>query len=88
MQYRVGFLKLYLKCLIGEVSKDLTDSKKNKFQSLILTFQDKRLGRTDLVSHKIHTGNVKPVKLPPRRVPISHKEVVEKEIVDYLKLTL
>ena len=38
------------------------------------------IGRTGLVKHSIDTGNNKPVKLPPRRVPMHLQEAVDEEI--------
>ena len=36
------------------------------------------LGCTDLVMHEIHTGNAKPVRQPPRKLPLAKKEEAEK----------
>lgn len=33
---------------------------------------DSNLGLTDLVKHSINTGNTKPIKQPPRRVPLAY----------------
>ena len=41
---------------------------------------DGKLGRTDLVKHTIDTGNAKPIKIPPRRVPQKQKQTIEEEI--------
>ncbi|CAC5391537.1 unnamed protein product [Mytilus coruscus] len=57
----------------------IKNEEKIKFQNLILSFQDIFVG-PDLVSHSIDTEKAKPVKIPPRRIPISQKQVVEKEI--------
>ena len=38
------------------------------------------LGRTDMVEHKIHTGDAQPIKQQPRRVPLHQEEVVKTEI--------
>ena len=38
------------------------------------------LGRTDMVEHKIHTGEAQPIKQQPRRVPLHQEEVVKTEI--------
>lgn len=39
------------------------------------------LGRTKLTLHQIDTGDAKPVKLPPRRVPLH----LQKEVADHVK---
>lgn len=38
------------------------------------------LGRTNLVKHKIDTGDHAPVKQPPRRVPMHKKHIVQEEL--------
>jgi hypothetical protein len=38
------------------------------------------LGLTNLVQHKIDTKDEKPVKIPPRRVPLAQRKEVETEI--------
>lgn len=42
---------------------------------------DTDLGRTKLTLHQIDTGDAKPVKLPPRRVPLH----LQKEVADHIK---
>lgn len=84
----------HLKVMIEKASLALKNEEKLKFQNLILTFQDiflgpdLKLGRTDLVRHSIDTENAKPVKIPPRRIPISQKQVSEKEIDRLLEADL
>lgn len=41
---------------------------------------DGKLGRTNKVEHTIDTGENKPIKLPPRRLPLAQREIAEKEI--------
>ncbi|CAC5357961.1 unnamed protein product [Mytilus coruscus] len=38
------------------------------------------LGRATAIKHKIDTGNAKPVKQPPRRLPITKRDEVDQEI--------
>ena len=38
------------------------------------------LGRTNLVEHKIPTGNATPIKQPLRRMSPAHREIVDKEV--------
>jgi transposase InsO family protein/predicted aspartyl protease len=38
------------------------------------------LGRTDIVQHRINTGNSAPIRQQPRRVPMAKKEEAEQEI--------
>lgn len=76
----------HLKCLLDGCPTDLTSENKQKLKDLIVEFQDifsspeGPLGRTQLVEHEINTGNQKPVKIPPRRLPWSQKEIIDNEI--------
>ena len=38
------------------------------------------LGRTDLITHKINTGDARPVKQAPRRIPLAKRDAAEKEL--------
>ena len=42
------------------------------------------LGQTDLVEHKIETENHKPIKIPPRRIPIYKRDQVNEELDNML----
>lgn len=59
---------------------------KLKIKHLLIEYQDifmgpdGKLGHIDLLQHVIDTGNAKPVKQPPRRVPIAQREIIEKEL--------
>lgn len=48
----------------------------------IFSRDESELGCTTLATHKIDTGDVKPIKLPPRRVPLAlqgkDKEALDK----------
>ena len=39
-------------------------------------------GRTDLVKHRIDTGDATPIRQPPRRLPLSKKEEAQKAVED------
>lgn len=41
---------------------------------------DNDLGRTDLVSHDIDTGDIRPIRQPPRRIPTALQEEFDKEM--------
>lgn len=45
----------------------------------------KKLGRTDMVEHEVDTGDTKPICLPPRRIPISQRQTIEKEFKKMLE---
>jgi len=38
------------------------------------------LGRTNVVKHRIDTGDERPVKQPPRRLPLAKREEAEQEV--------
>ena len=67
-------------------SSDLTDQQRQSFLALLLKHQTVfaqskyDLGRTDLVQHKIDTGDHKPIKQVPRRLPLNKREIAEKEV--------
>ena len=41
---------------------------------------DGNLGQTDLVEHEIETGDHRPIKIPPRRLPIFKRDQVDQEL--------
>ena len=81
----------HLKCLLENVSSKLTEDQKGAIKRVIVRFQDillgpdGKLGRTDIGRHTIDTGEAKPIKIPPRRVPIKQKEIINKEIDKMLR---
>ncbi|CAC5412543.1 unnamed protein product [Mytilus coruscus] len=79
-------LPKHLQPLIDKTSPKLTEAQRNEIKGLVLEYRDiftgpdGKLGRTDLLQHIIDTGNAKPIKIPPRRVPMFQKEIIENEI--------
>ncbi|UYV74279.1 K02A2.6-like [Cordylochernes scorpioides] len=73
---RVGQTKLEIDL------KDLTEDEARMARAFIKKNQDAfstgngKLGRTDLVQHRIYTGNARPVRQPPRRVPMAKRDEV------------
>ena len=65
----------------------LTESQGDQLKSLFLEYADvfakspDDLGGTDIAQHEIDTGSAKPIKLPPRRVPLAFRgeETIEVE---------
>lgn len=84
-------LPQHLECLLEGVSPKITPEQKNKIKTLLIKFQDVflgpdgRLGQTHVVKHTIDTGDALPIKIPPRRVPLKHKEIIDQEIDKMLK---
>ncbi|CAC5378792.1 unnamed protein product [Mytilus coruscus] len=76
----------HLTGLIDRVSSKMTESQKQNLKKLVIKYQDivlgpdGKLGKTDIVRHPIDTGNTKPVKIPPRRVPIKQRKVIDQEL--------
>ena len=56
----------------------------HEFSNIISTWNDD-LGRTDLVQHKIDTGEATPVRLPARRLPFHQSHDVHELLDDMLK---
>ncbi|XP_021370891.1 uncharacterized protein LOC110461655 [Mizuhopecten yessoensis] len=81
----------HLKLLVKGASSKLTEGQSQELTSLVAEFQDifvgpeGKLGKTDIASRKIDTGEAKPIKVPPRRVPLARKEVIERELESMLK---
>lgn len=81
----------HLQALVENVSDNLTFSQRSDIGKVISEYADVfvgpdgKLGRTDLVEHSIRTETDRPVKVPPRRLPISQREVAAAEIDKMLK---
>ena len=82
-------LPSYLESLYENSIKDLTsEDEKTKVYNLLCENTDifsqgpNDLGRTKLVKHKINTGNAKPIKQPPRRLPYSKRTAANQAITD------
>ncbi|CAG2248426.1 unnamed protein product [Mytilus edulis] len=75
-----------LKNLYDESSKELSNEQQVKLRDLLIkhnnvfskTSQD--IGNTSIVEHTIDTGDAKPIKLRPYRIPLSKKLDAEEEI--------
>ena len=84
MQYRE--LPAHLQPLVENASSKLTSEQTEQLSSALARYADVfvgpdgNLGRTQMVKHTIDTGNSKPIKLPPRRLPIHQKQIAEQEI--------
>ena len=79
-------LPKHLQMLLESASPKLTPAEKEKMKCLLVQHQDifmspdGILGQTDLVEHKIETENHKPIKIPPRRIPIYKRGQVDEEL--------
>ena len=72
-------------------NSDLDAGQKEQLNELIHEFQDifskgpNDLGRTDKVKHEIVTGDARPIKQVPRRIPIHLRDEVEVQLSDMLE---
>lgn len=84
----------HLMALINDISSQLTEDEKFRVHGLISQYSDifvgpdNVLGQTDLVEHKIDVRDAKPIKMQPRRLPISQREIADKEIESMLQAEL
>ena len=68
------------------VSEDLTQRQREELAAAIYEHRDvfssgpTDMGRTGLVKHTIDTGDQRPVRLPPRRLPIAKQEIEREEV--------
>ena len=68
--------------------KNLNELEKTKFRALLIKFKDafskhpKDIGTTPLIEHTIDTGDATPIKIPPRRIPISKLKQAEQEMAE------
>ena len=76
----------HLQVLLENSSKKLSATEKQQLSELLIKYEDifikpdGVLGQTDLVEHDIETGDSKPIKIPPRRIPIFKRNQVDEEL--------
>ena len=69
----------------------LTDHQREKFLALLSHYEDilvkfpEDLGRTDVLSHHIETGDTKPIRQQALRVPLPHRCTVQELLKDMLE---
>ena len=65
---------------------DIVSQERDQMETMLLTqsdvfaLTDEELGKTDLVSHSIDTGDAKPDKTLPRRIPYALRKELEVEM--------
>ena len=80
----------HVKPILEGVSDKLTPTQRQQFSKLLHKFKDifaenkADLGRTNLVEHKIDSGDTHPFKLPARRVPFAKRAEAEREVQQML----
>jgi hypothetical protein len=71
---------------VVERCSDLTEEQREKVSAVLSQYEDVfvgpdgKLGHTTVVKHTIDTGDARPVKLPPRRLPLAQRDVVKQEV--------
>ena len=77
----------HLKPLVENLAEDITVKQKEIISAAIYEYRDvfsegpEDMGCTSLVTHTIDTGENRPIRIPPRRLPIA-KQAIEREEVD------
>ena len=66
-----------------QIGVQLTSQERDQMEQMlsdVFALSDEELGETDLVSHIIDTGDAKPVKTLPRRLPYALRAELEEEM--------
>ncbi len=76
----------HLQPLMEWIAEDITPREREELAAAIYEYRDvfssgpADMGRTDLVTHSINTGEHRPIRLPPRRLPITKQDVEQAEV--------
>ena len=79
-------LPAHLQTLVQSASEKLKTEDKEQLIKTINQYQDifmepnGQLGQTNLAEHEIKTGASYPIKIPPRRIPMFKRDIVNKEL--------
>ncbi|KAJ4445088.1 hypothetical protein ANN_06887 [Periplaneta americana] len=75
-----------LKELARELPANLSKKERRKVHDLLTEFQDvfslseNDYGRTEKVQHRIDTGSARPIRQPPRRVPLAKQKEIDSQL--------
>lgn len=81
-----GPLQAHLQDLLDRSSTDLSENERLKTRNFLFQYAyifsagGNDIGRCDILKHQIPTGDNKPVKLPPRQIPIHLRDAVDNEL--------
>ena len=70
------------------ISEELSEEQRGEIRTLLASFADvfqATPGYTKLCEHRIETGDARPVRLPPYRLPHAHRETVQQELKEMLE---
>ena len=76
---------------MNDIATDITQAQMTELQEALLEYQDvfssgpEDVCLTDMVEHTIDTGDSRPIRLPPRRLPISKQQCEADEISKMLQ---
>ena len=77
--------------LMSDIAADISQSQRTALQETLLEYADvfssgpEDIGLTDAVEHTIDTGDSRPIRLPPRRLPIAKQQCEAEEVSKMLK---
>lgn len=74
--------------LENSLSPSLSASERNILLQTLLKYSDvfdKKLGHTNVISHKIDTGDAAPIRQYPRRLPYALREETDNQVTDMLQ---
>ena len=65
----------------------VTEKQEKPFFDLLMKYQNvfAKSKYDNIVQHEIDTGDHRPIKLPPRGMPLNKKEIVQKEVQNMLQ---
>ena len=81
-----GSLPKHMHDLFDRASVGLSADDRNQVMKLLQKYSnifskhDTDLGRTGIIKHQIHTGDARPIKQPPRRVPVHMQSEVDDQL--------
>lgn len=81
----------HIQKLLDGAGCDLSDTQRNQAECFLMKFSElfssgnSQLGRTNIVKHRINTGDNPPIKQCPRRIPIHKQAVADKEVEKMLQ---
>ena len=84
--------RLALLNVLNDCKSNLTVEQQEKVWEVLFEYasvfslDEYDMGCTNLIEHRIETEDERPIKIPPRRLPIAKREVVQAEINKWLKL--
>ena len=70
------------------MSPELSSPERKEILATLMKFADvfqEDLGHTDVISHRIDTGDAPPIRQYPRRLPYAFREEVRSQVTDMLQ---